>query len=243
MTDDSERKYGRNRSDWRKVYSYSRRKPNIIETLDLTTSQSFSYDLQRIIRSRDYYVINRAAELDISTSIYMGEYDEGLVSFVDAFSATANFNFVFSGNPDAVVLTMETSGSNNNINFFGTTFSTSSITLGLSAPFTGQIRYRAVYSAAGYPVQVTSSFAPASGTFTLAAGYATNLTTPVFSASFGTLIDGPPSLFYRTFWDLNSAFSFNDVDTVVDSTTLNTANGRMSAPMTNSNRLYFIAVQ
>lgn len=59
MTDNVNKKYERNRSNWRKVYSYHRRKPNLVNLTDTETSETFTYDLQQITRNRDFYILSK----------------------------------------------------------------------------------------------------------------------------------------------------------------------------------------
>jgi hypothetical protein len=142
--------------------------------------------------------------------------------------------------PDAVVLTVDPPGdSSDYVIPYGYTFNACSMSIGLSAPFTGNIRYRAVYSSTGYPANAQSSLVPASGTFTVAAGYVMENGNSDYTASFATLANAP-SIFYRTPWDFNANFD-DDVTLTEDSSTANTASGQISAPL--NNKIYFIAVE
>lgn len=170
----------------------------------------------------------------------MAEFDEGLIAFSGTDSAIAAFNFCFTSTPDAVVLTVDgTSDSSDFIIPYGITFNSCSMSIGLSAPFAGNIRYRAAYSAGGYPATATSSLSPGSGTFTIVAG-ATTVNNATSYIANHTGLGNPPSVFYKTPWDFFSNFDV-DVDVTEVTSTNSTTNGEISAPL--SNPIYFIAVK
>jgi len=98
-------KYGKNKNLWRRVYGHKRRKPEITSFVDASTNVTVSYDLHRIYRDRDYFIIKSAIPASLVTTptpIILAEYDEGLVAFNNTTSGTRNFNFIFSNAPDAV---------------------------------------------------------------------------------------------------------------------------------------------
>jgi hypothetical protein len=233
VTSNENKKYERNRNVWRKVLSFERKKPRLNNFTDSTTGESFTYDLETTLRHRDYFLLKKAAE-----SVLYAEYDEGLVTFTNSDSAVANFSFCFSAIPDAVVLTVETAADNSDyIIPYGNTFNECSMSIGLSAPFTGQVRYRAVYSATGYPARIQINTAP--GVQTVAAGFVDETLSTNYTASFAAL-DNAPSTFYRTPWDFNFNYD-DDVDLTLETSTTSTVEGEISAPLTN--KIYFIAVE
>lgn len=247
MADDS--KYGKNRNLWRKVYGFRRRKPVQKTLVDANTGVTFSYDLQTTLRHRDFFIIQTNATASAIQIIppepptsSLGEYDEGLISFANSDTETANFTSCFSAAPDAVVLTIEPTGNDDeNIIPYGISFNECSMSVGLSAPFNGNVRYRAVYSSTGYPVEVTSAYEPGSGSFYVSAGHLTASLATDYTASFDKNA-GSLSFFAKTPWDF---FNNNDVDVFIseDGETINPTNGSVSgsisAPL--SNPIYFIA--
>lgn len=238
----SRTKYGKNRQLWRKVYGSRRRKPDTAFFVDSITNVTISYDLHRTLRHRDYFIIKSSitASLVVPPGLSFAEYDEGLISFVGTDSETASFNFTFSAVPDAVVLSIDpVADSSGFIIPYGISFDDTSVSIGLSAPFTGDVRYRAVYSSGGYPALATSSLEPTSGTFKISAGKVTTLNTTAYTASYGTLATSP-TLFYRTPWDIFS-MSGSDVDLTKESATVELALGEISAPFSGS--VHFIAVE
>lgn len=237
MVDDNSR-YGRNRNLWRRVYSFRRRKP-IRETLvDSETGVTFSYNLQETLRHRDFFIIRSSATASAVVPVAnIGEYDEGLIFFNNTDSAIASFSSCFTNTPDAVVLTVEPSPNNDDyIIPYGITFDSCSMSIGLSAPFSGNIRYRAVYSPDGYPADVSSSFAPASGSFQVSAGHITASLATDYTASYAA--GSNIQFFAKTAWDFFGNFD-NDVFISEDNVTDSSTEGTISAPL--SNPIYFIA--
>jgi hypothetical protein len=232
VTDNNERKYGRNRAEWRKVYSYNRRKPNIIETIDLNTSQSFSYDLQRIIRYRDYSLLSKPH----SASFAFGgsEYDEGLVtlSSADTFGV-GTFNFQFSGDP-IIVLTVESASLYGpNLNLFGYNYSNTGFTFGLSAPFVGSIRYRASFTNV-YPTYVSSFY---SSSITASAGIVNPSGNNFYTASYAALPGSPFSFLDTTWNDLD----LGDIDVALLTDTSSSSNATINISDHLNSNVHFMA--
>jgi hypothetical protein len=205
----SRSRYTRDRNSWRKVYGFRRQKAEVFSYED--NGKTKKRDLTGLIRHRDFF---RLGEMDeamlIIPEIILAEYDEGIITFTAEESTNQAFNFVFSGVPQAVVLTHETYGTNEpRINYFGLNFTTSEMNVAASAPWTGTLRYRAVYSNTGlYPRVVTSSFAPLSGTFNVMAGTALTLPKDDVTVNVGHSHPslGPIQGIIQTPWDFNNTF-------------------------------------
>ena len=228
-------KYSKNRNLWRKVYGHQRRKPVVETFVDAVNAVTFSYDLNKIQRHRDYFII-KGSNVFIPSGIVYAEYQEGLVLFSNTIEETINFNSCFSAEPDAVVLTIESATDNShNIIVYGLDFDACSMSIGLSAPFDGAIRYRAVYSSTGYPAVATSTFEPSSGTFTIYAGqYSVNNEEQVVIPYD---VNGFPDGVFLTSWDESLNYDVNVY--LSGSNGLNNSTVNLSAPMENS--LYYIA--
>lgn len=170
---------------------------------DTESSTSIAYNLQEITRHRDYFEIKKDLIISSSVTYSFGEYDEGLVYF-DLTGSTEqvfNFNFTFSNTP-IVALSMN----EDVVNPFGITFSTTGAYIGISAPYSGSVRYRAI-NATSYPAYVSSSF---TGTLFLASA-ATKTTTDNaqgFDKIYPALPSNPNEL-YETAWD--SAFNSSNI--------------------------------
>lgn len=189
----NDEKYGLNRNLWRRVYGRTRQKPRVVQFFDSGSQKTISTDLTKTFRHRDYFNIqgiNRKISLfDLpSISSSLAEYEEGLVAFNNESSKTASFSTSFTNAP-YVVYTVEPAGNNSdNVNVFGISVPTlTQMFIGLSAPFSGNVRYRAVYSPS-YPIAASS---PYTGSMQIYAGEVdiTNATsyTASFSLPTGTL--------------------------------------------------------
>lgn len=238
VADDSiNNKYGGNRNSWRRVYPRARRKPVVETFIEALTAVTFSYDLNKTYRHRDFFIIKSPTSGSFGTPIVLAEYDEGLINFENTDFQIQGFTSCFSNIPDAVVLTVEpVSDFSNNIIPYGISFTSCSMSIGLSAKFSGSIRYRAIYSSTGYPAFATSSFAPSSGVFTVIAGHVTASNTDNFTVphDFG----GPsPNAVRMTTWD---DFVNYDVDVYIGkSVGVTGSDVNLSAPIDNI--LYYIA--
>lgn len=235
-------KYGQNRNLWRKLYPIGapRRAPDIIELVDPNTSVSYSLDLQKTIRHRDYFQIiqKTVGGFEPDHPLPVGEYDEGLVHFDNTSDETFAFNFTFSSTP-YVVYTMEESAPTGsgleNINVFGFTKSTTGAIVGVSAPFSGTVRYRAAW-ASSFPAVFTSSF---TSSFTASAGSTPVIGATSYTASY-SILSATPSIYLNS--PINSSGS-GQPDVYLDpdeaSITVSSTSGEISAPY--SGAIDFIA--
>jgi hypothetical protein len=187
-------KYGRNRNLWRKIYGSITRPPDLRTIIDTVTATTYSLDLTKIVRDRSFFYITQNQVTGGLESLILGEYDEGLISFNNESEKTVVFGITFTNSP-IVVFTMEEAypGAPNseNVAIFGFTASTTGSHLGVSAPFSGTVRYRAAFAGV-YPSYFQSAFAPASGTFRASAGALTP-NESFYTASYATLAGAPAS--------------------------------------------------
>jgi len=230
MTDNVNKKYERNRSNWRKVYSFQRRKPNIVNLVDTFTSESFSYDLQQTIRNRDFFILTKEVPFFFGStgSVNLAQYDEGVFSFPSiSDSGTGTFNFTFASTPFVVLSVESASLYGTNVNLFGKTVSTSGFTFGTSAPFTGSIRWRAIYSPT-YPAYVSSAY---TSSITASAGQATPGGNSYYTASFAAL-PGVPFTFMDTAWEnIGISDGSSNAAFIHETSSSNSATVDISAPM------------
>lgn len=238
MVDDPRNnKYAANRNAWRRVYPRARRKPVVETFVETLTAVTFSYDLNKTYRHRDFFLIKNIPSGTYGAEVILAEYDEGLINFNNSDFQIQGFSTCFSQIPDAVVLTVEPASNNShNIIPYGLSFTACSMSIGLSANFSGSIRYRAVYSSTGYPAIVTSSFAPGSGAFAVMAGNVTASNTDNFNVPHNFVGPGPSAVRMTT-WDM---FANYDVDVYIGKTVGVTGSDvQLSAPMNNI--LFYIA--
>ena len=230
-------RYTKNRNLWRKTYGFRRRKPKTVTLTDGATGIEYTLDLNKTSRERNPYLIKAGTQGLIPSPFVTGEYDEGIISFLSSDQETSAFNFTFSSAP-IVVLTLEPDPEVD-VNAFGLTVTDSGITIGTSAPFSGSIRYRAIY-ATSYPANVSSSF---SASFIATAGTGDLVNGDSFNLTFQTGIGTPASEPRVSVWDDNGNL---DADVAHNITTLNSTlingniAGTLSAPTTSE--INFIVV-
>lgn len=257
MADNS--KYGSNRNVWRKSYGtgQAKRPPQLssYEVFDVINepvnfdpitgkplvSSSITIDLQSTVRHRDFF-----KTFGIEGPIVIGEYDEDLIHFNDEDTVSFNFNVTFSGNP-YLVFSMEQEApavqNTYNLNIYGLSVTTANGVVGLSAPFSGTIRYRAAYATSfpAYFYGKSGSITPTSGWFVASANKLVPNNESFLSASWSSLLSPLPSVFQTPFDD-NSNFDAN-IAVQPQAGTLNNAGvvDELSAPMSSS--IYVLAVQ
>lgn len=236
MASDNQSKYGANRNLWRRHYPIGapRREPQSIDLVDPDTNVSYSLNLQTTIRHRDFFKIIQRATSSSETptpepTASLGEYDEGLIYFNNTDTATFNFNFTFSSTPYVVFSIDSTPITGSEfINVFGYQKSTTGSQLGLSAPFSGTVRYRAAY-ASSFPGNFTSSY---TASITASAGTVTLTLTEVFTASYAALSSAPSEFRCSPFNTADPGLADVWLDPDEGSFTATTANGTISAPFT-----------
>ncbi len=236
MSNESER-YGLNRNRWRRVYGRNRRKPRVVEYFDSGSQQTVKADLEKTFRHRDYFQIegiNRRKTLFELPTISIGEYEEGLIASDGVQTEfTASFDGTFSSAP-FVVYTLEPNDvSSSNVNVFGIAIpSTTQMFVGISAPFSGNIRYRAAYSDT-WPATVSSSYTASMIIF----GGEIDVTNAVdYTASY--TLPGGSVEFRATFYDSLANYEAN-VGFVQDSLSISQAIYSMGAE--SSGKIHFIA--
>jgi hypothetical protein len=153
--------FGKNRNKFRRVYGYGlSRRPEMMTFLDPISNEHKTVDSQKFIRDRDFFHV--PGLVPSGSNLVLGEYVEAQVGFAATEGYFVTFPTLFSQNP---IVTVETSQSNfndldgssdPNIVAWVTTVSTGGFAVAFSAPFSGTILYRAIYSPT-YPVQVDRS--------------------------------------------------------------------------------------
>lgn len=241
MTDDINNKYGGNaRNLWRKVYGYQNNKPQVVSVVDSITQVTYSLDLNKTLRHRDFFIIqglNSGSQLEVSESsgYAIGEYDEGLFHFSSITDqGTGSFNFTFSNFPIVVLSVESASLYGEGVNVYGGNITPSGFTFGMSAPFSGSIRWRAIY-ATSYPALCTSSY---TASITASAGSVSMTGQAYYTASFATL-PGVPFSYRDTAWtgipmipppDVGSVTNSEDVALIHQTSSSNSATVEISGP-------------
>lgn len=205
---DFSNKYGnRAKNLWRKVYGYTNKKPELTAIVDTVTSITYSIDLNKTLRHRDYYLIDGYVGPTIETPVpppepVTWEYEEEVVGIggdgESTIGGTINFINQFSVVP-IVVLSIESASLwGENLNIFGTDVTTTSFSYALSSEFLGTIRYRAIYSPT-YPAYVTSAY---TASITASAGTTITNGESYYTASFAALPATPFKFMQTAFGDI-----------------------------------------
>lgn len=236
MSNENNNRYGSGRNLWRKVYGYQNNKPRVVEVIDTLAAVTYSLDLNKTIRHRDFFIIsdvsNGGGEIYIPPEV-LGEYDEGIVSMSYATAGTGSFNFTFTSAPYIVLSVDSASFFGENVNIHGFTYTTTGFTFGTSAPFVGTIRYRAIYSPT-YPAYCTSSF---TSSITASAGSANPGGLSYYTASFDAL-PGAPFSFRDTAWD---SLNRQDVDVKLQPQTSSSSDATVEISSPMGSEIHFIA--
>jgi len=185
----------------RRTYGYIR--PPKQEIVVVVNGASRSFDAQSMAYHRDFFrVINDALQSTAGgpSPIAFGEYDEDLISFNWTTSGSRAFNITFTATP-IVVLDVIPNTDLENINVFLSYSSPTNLSVQVSAPFSGSVRYRAIYSPT-YPIMVTRNVISSAFTYNAYAGYIDLVGINFFTASY-TSFGSPPSQAWFTPYDIN----------------------------------------
>lgn len=244
------RTIGRNPNLFRKTYGYIRRKPDTYSFVDVGSGLTRSFDFQKVVRDRDFFVVDNGGGLSVvattptgstpTSSVDYGEYDEGVVAFSFTDTATQSFNFTFSSTPYVVFSIAEPADSPTiegweNIIAYGLSVSTTGFDIGTSAPYAGNIRYRAVY-ASTYPAIVTSSF---TGSAFMVSATSSVTNGNAFDISYAQLT----SSFSRTLFTAFNTLGIGDIDVELSSSYADADNVILSSSAELNSPIHVIAFE
>lgn len=202
-----------------------------------TLSNGQVLDLNRFEIHRDLFVITtRIAGKPEGSSYPIGTYEDDIVVFSNESTKTVTFSQTFSQAP-IVVINLEDNSGFENVVAYLTAVSSTQISIGLSANYSGNVRYRAVY-AAQYPALVYDMPNSPGVSLLCTATKVDLINTNIFSASFESLGVVPTNSFY-------TAFDYQgnqDVDVFISSSSVGetSGSGDLSAPI--SNRINFVGL-
>lgn len=238
MADDpKQNRYAKNPHLWRRVYSSRRRKPQVFTYINPATSVTHSLDLNKTVRHRDFFIIKGFESTSFPSGI-TALFDEALIYFNWEDEKTHNFTFAFPDNPHAIVMTVHDDvSSSGGVYLQGISYNSESMTIGASAPFSGSVRYRAIWSplVPEYPATVTSSLSPASGVlFTSAKQVDVQTALSGLGLNWNVdylALDQQPTHFWISHWSDGNETGIPVITT--DGFDENTASGSVAAPIFN----------
>lgn len=198
-------KVGRHRARFRKVYPFGQsRPPDIRPFVDAATNVTKSLDFQRLRREYPYNSVQTYLSTSWTTSGSAAtQFLEATEQFTNRTSYTVAFSTPFSGTPYLAFAPSQsqftgTDGQETpNLAWWVTGLSPTGFTANFSAPFTGKITYRGVYSTEAFPVYVNRS-TDLSGSYAwVSAGSASLSNQSSVSMSFAALPSLPEQIYYN----------------------------------------------
>lgn len=170
------------------------------------------------------------------TYLDFGQYDEDVVLFGGETQQVVTFNLTFNGTPTVVVVN-DSTAPDGNVNAFVTSLTATGMAINTSAPFTGQIIYKAIYASA-YPVYVRRAPLSSSEIYYASAG-AISPSSPEFVVSFSSLGVVPTNLFLSPV-DISGSGAANV--SVVGTGSLTTTTVPVSLSAHVANEVHYLAV-
>jgi hypothetical protein len=226
----------------KKTYSFNRSQTSQIVSASVNGNIEY-FDATLVAVDSPFYVLDIPNSQGVPPPpppIPLGEYDENVIDFTWEETKSVPLNLTFSSEPIVTLQILPAFGYENIIAFLGNV-SSNNITINLSAPHSGQIVYRAIYSAT-YPTLVSRSIVSTSYFYTASAGYndLINQDEVLTNYSLLTASTAPVNMFFTT-RDINSN---GDADvSIVDSSSFGLTSTAISFSAPITNRLYYLAVK
>lgn len=225
----------------KKTYSFNRSQPaKIIATVVNGKVEYFDETLVTVDNS--YYQLQTATSQGVSPipPPIVAEYDEDVIEFDWTDTETVTFNITFSQNPYLTLEVLPADGFEN-IAFFANNLSTTGFVANISAPFSGQLVYRAIVSPA-FPVVIERVVVSSSFYYTASAGSLPVSSNSEFVATYNQMapVTYPTHVFFTPIDDNNNG----DASVAIVSTGsfgLTTTEVTYSAPVYNS--IHYLAVK
>lgn len=227
----------------KKTYSFNRSQTSQIVSASVNGNIEY-FDATLVAVDSPFYILDIPNSQGIPPPPppppLFGEYDENVIDFTWEDTKTVPLSFTFSSTPVVTLEVLSAGGYENIVAFLGA-ISSNNITVNLSAPHSGQIVYRAIYSSV-YPTVVSRSVISTSYFYTASAGYSDLVNQDELLANYSLLTasTAPTSMFFAT-RDINSN---GDADVAIigsSSFGLISTEISFSAPITN--RVYYLAVK
>jgi len=170
----------------------------------------------------------------------VAQYDEDVIEFDSTDTESVSFNITFSQNPYLTLEVLPAAGYEN-ISFFANNMSTTGFIANLSAPFSGQLVYRAIVSPT-FPVVIERVVVSGSFYYTASAGIIPASSNSEFIATYAQLAPATnPSYVFFTPVDDNNNGDAGVVIVDTGSFGLTTTEITYSAPVYNS--IHYFAVK
>lgn len=232
---------GYNPNKKKKTYSYNRSQPSKI-VATIVNGQVEYFDETLVTVDKPYYILDvpNSQGLKPPAPPVIAQYDEDVIDFLWTDAETVPFNIRFSHSPYLTLEVLPADGMEN-IAFFASNLSTTGFIANVSAPFSGQLVYRAIVSPT-FPVIVERVIVSNSFYYTASAGSVPPGVADSFTATYAQLSPAtyPTHIFFTPIDDNNNG----DADVAVIETGsigLTTTAVTYSAPIYNS--VHYLAVK
>lgn len=192
--------FSRARGRYRRIVSYDKAPRQEFILVDQGVSRSF--DRNSLYVHRDFFYVPVPAS-NINVDVVYALYDEDYVVFTGQDQLSKTFNITFPSTPHVALEIEATPSGTENIVAYLMSATTGSITVGLSAEFIGNIRYRAVYSPT-YPAFVRRSLLQPALFYSVSIGSYTMNGATSLTASFAPFGGSPTSIWATTVNSLDS---------------------------------------
>ena len=226
----------------KKTYSFNRSQASQIVSASVNGKVEY-FDATLVAVDSPFYILDIPNSQDIPPPpppLPPGQYDEDVIDFTWEDTKSVPLNITFSSEPIVTLEILPAGGYENIVAFLGNV-SQGNIVVNLSAPHSGQIVYRAIYSSV-YPTAVSRSVVSTSYFYTASAGYNDLINQDEILANYSLLTASttPANIFFTT-RDINNN---GDADVAIVGTGsfgLTSTAVSFSAPITN--RVYYLAVK
>lgn len=226
----------------KKTYSFNRSQPSKVVGTVVDGKVEY-FDETLVAVDNPFYQLQQAVSQGVPPPLPPpppAQYDENIINFSGTDTKSVSFDFTFAGSPYLTLEVLPASGYEN-IAFFTSNITTNGFTANLSAPFDGQVVYRALYTSGSFPVIISRYLVSTSFYYTASAGVLPASSADTFTATYAALYGGPPDhIFFTPYDDDNNG----DADVALEETgsmqpTFTTVT--YSAPVYNS--IHYLAVK
>ena len=181
----------------KKTYSFNRSQTSkVVATVVDGKVEYFDETLVEV--DNPFYQLQQATSQGLAPPAppILAQYDEDVIDFIWTDSETASFNITFTENPFLTLEVLPADGFEN-IAFFASNLSTTGFVANVSAPFSGQIVYRALVTPT-FPVIIERVVVSSSFYYTASAGILPASSNDTFLATYTAVGAIPPQHIFFT---------------------------------------------
>lgn len=224
----------------KKTYSFNRSQTSKVIATVVDGKVEY-FDETLITVDNPFYQLQNATSqgLPPPPPVITAKYDEDVIDFIWTDTETVTFNITFDSNPYLTLEVLPSDGYEN-IAFFASNLSTTGFVANLSAPFTGQVVYRALETPS-FPVVIERKVVSSSFYYTASAGIIPASLNDEFLATYTAVAATPPQFVFFTPVDDNNNGDAGVAIVATGSFGLTSTEVSYSAPVYNS--IHYLAVK